>query len=195
MRVEPGPTLVTERLILRRWRPEDRAPFAEMNADPDVMEFFPSAMSPAQSDALADRADGLFDRYGYGLWAVEIPGAEPFAGFVGLSAYTEDEAVPLPFAPGVEVGWRLAAGTWGRGYAPEAATACLEFGFEHAGLDEIVSFTSVVNERSRRVMDKIGLHRDPADDFEHPRVALGSPLRPHVLYRLGRAEWAASRER
>jgi len=189
VRVEPGPTLVTERLILRRWRAEDRPPFTAMNANPVVMEFFPSTMSPEQSDALAERCDALFERYGYGLWAVEIPGSVPFAGFVGLSAFTRDEPVPLPFAPGVEVGWRLADGVWGQGYATEAAAACVEFGFTVVDLDEIVSFTSVVNERSRQVMRKIGLHRDPADDFEHPRVVAGHALRPHVLYRLRRDEW------
>jgi RimJ/RimL family protein N-acetyltransferase len=183
--VEPGPTIVTERLVLRRWRREDRAPFAEMNADPAVMEFFPKLMSRRESDALADRADALFDRFGYGLFAVEINGGDPFVGFVGLSPFTAAEPSPLPFAPGVEVGWRLARDVWGQGYAPEAAAACLEFAFD-AGLDEIVSFTSVLNERSQSVMRKIGMRRDPVDDFGHPRLAESDPLRPHVLYRTRR---------
>jgi RimJ/RimL family protein N-acetyltransferase len=185
VRVEPGPTVVTERLILRRWRPEDRQPFAEMNSDPAVMEFFPNSLSRGQSDDLARRADELFDRYGYGLFAVEIQGGESFVGFVGLSPFSADDPSPLPFAPGVEVGWRLAHGAWGKGYAPEAARACLELGFG-AGLEEIVSFTSVLNERSQSVMRKIGMHRDPGEDFDHPRVAPSDPLRPHVLYRLRR---------
>ena len=185
MRVEPGPTIFTDRLMLRRWRPEDRAPFAEMNADPTVMEFFPKLMSRAESDALAERADALFDTFGYGLFAIEAQGETAFAGFVGLSPFTAAEPAPLPFAPGVEVGWRLAHGVWGRGYAPEAAAACLKLGFA-AGLDEIVSFTSVINERSQSVMRKIGMRRDPADDFAHPRLAESDPLRPHVLYRIRR---------
>lgn len=191
MQVEPGPSIRTERLLLRRWHPEDRVPFARMNADPAVMEFFPQAMTPAESDALAERADKRFDQHGFGLFALEIPGVAPFAGFVGLSRFTTEEPSPFPFAPGVEVGWRLAYEFWGRGYAPEAARACLTFGFGEVGLEEIVSFTSVVNHRSRRVMEKIGMHRDPADDFEHPRVASG-PLRPHVLYRLLSHEHRAS---
>jgi ribosomal-protein-alanine N-acetyltransferase len=184
--VEPGPSIVTERLVLRRWRTEDRAPFAAMNADLAVMEFFPAPLSTAESDDLARRADALFDRVGYGLFAVEVLDGEPFIGFVGLSPFASADPSPLPFAPGVEVGWRLAHGAWGRGYAPEAAAACLEFGFTHAGLEEIVSFTSVLNERSQSVMRKLGMRRDPADDFDHPRIAETDPLRPHVLYRLRR---------
>jgi len=186
VRVEPGPTVVTERLLLRRWRTEDREPFAMMNADPAVMEFFPNLLSKDQSDALAQRADELFDRFGYGLFAVEVQGGEPFVGFVGLSPFTADDPSPLPFAPGVEVGWRLAHGVWGRGYAPEAASACLQLAFTRPGLDEIVSFTSVLNERSQSVMRKIGMHRDTADDFDHPRLADTDPLCPHVLYRVRR---------
>ena len=189
MRVEPGPTLITERLTLRRWRAEDRRPFAAMNSDPAVMEFLPGQLTAEQSDAFADRSDALFDQVGYGLWAVEVRGAEPFVGYVGLRPFSQDDPTALPFAPGVEIGWRLAYGVWGRGYAPEGARACLEFGFTHVGLEEIVSFTSVVNERSQRVMEKIGLHRDPADDFDHPRLTEDCPLFRHVLYRLRRDEW------
>ncbi len=187
MHVEPGPTLRTERLVLRRWQPEDRAHFAEMNADPAVMEFFPSMLTRSESDALAERFDAEFDVRGDGVFAVEVTGGEGFVGFVGLHAFTSEEPSPLPFAPGVEVGWRLAHAVWGRGYAPEAARACLSFGFDELHLDEIVSFTSVVNERSRQVMRKIGMRRDPADDFDHPRVPVGHLLRPHVLYRIGRS--------
>lgn len=183
MHVEPGPQIRTERLLLRRWHPEDRAPFAELNTDPVVMEFFPSPLTPAESDGFAERVDAEFDERGYGLFAVEDVSTASFVGFVGLHAFTLEETSPLPFAPGVEVGWRLAAGVWGRGYAPEAARACLAFGFDEIGLDEIVSFTSVVNERSQQVMRKIGMQQDPADDFDHPRVPEASPLRPHVLYR------------
>jgi ribosomal-protein-alanine N-acetyltransferase len=185
VRVEPGPILVTERLVLRRWRSDDLEPFAAINADPAVMEYFPNPLTRDQSDAFARRVDGIFDRFGYGLFAVEVRGGQPFVGFVGLSPFAASDPSPLPFAPGVEVGWRLAHGAWGNGYAPEAAAACLELGFD-AGLEEIVSFTSVLNERSQSVMRRIGMHRDPADDFDHPRLAESDPLRPHVLYRARR---------
>jgi RimJ/RimL family protein N-acetyltransferase len=161
-----------------------------MNSDPKVMEFFPSRLDRGQSDALAARADSLFDKHGFGLWAVEVKGGDSFIGFVGLSPFSVDEPQALPFAPGVEVGWRLAHQAWGHGYAPEAALAALTSGFEEAHLAEIVSFTSTINIRSQRVMEKIGLHRDPADDFQHPRVPEGSALRPHVLYRLTAAEFS-----
>ena len=186
VQIEPGPALRTERLLLRRLCPEDRAPFADLNADPAVMEFFPDSLTAAESDAFADRVDARFEANGFGLFAIEVLGGDPFVGFVGLNGFSEDEPSPLPFAPGVEIGWRLAHHVWGRGYAPEAARACLAFGLEDIGLEEKVSFTSVVNERSRQVMRKIGMHRDPEDDFDHPRVPEGSPLRSHVLYRIGR---------
>jgi RimJ/RimL family protein N-acetyltransferase len=183
--VEPSQTLTTERLVLRRWHSADRAPFAEMNADPHVMEFFPELLAREQSDALAERADSLFDAFGFGLFAVEVKNGAPFIGFVGLSPFSTDDPLPLPFAPGVEIGWRLARHAWGQGFATEAARACLQLGFE-AGLDEIVSFTSVLNARSQSVMRNIGMRHDPADDFAHPRLSEDDPLRPHVLYRARR---------
>jgi RimJ/RimL family protein N-acetyltransferase len=175
------PALRTERLIMRRWRDEDREPFAEMNADPRVMEHFPGRMTRSESDRLVDRIVAHFDEHGYGLWAVEVPGKVPFAGFVGLNV-TLFEA---PFTPAVEVGWRLAAGHWGHGYATEAAREAVRYGFDEAGLDEIVSFTVPANVRSRRVMERLGMTRDPAGDFDHPSL-VGSPLARHVLYRLRR---------
>ncbi|MGO9558102.1 MAG: GNAT family N-acetyltransferase [Acidimicrobiales bacterium] len=181
-----GPTLETERLLLRRWRQADRAPFAAMNSDPVVMEFFPAMLDPDRSDAFAARADSAFDADGYGLWAVEVKGGEPFIGFVGIHSLAAEE---FPFVAEAEVGWRLAASAWGRGFAPEGARAALGFGFDECGLGEIVSFTSVVNERSQRVMQKIGMYRDPVDDFDHPRVAEGHLLRPHVMYRLTAEQW------
>lgn len=177
-----APTLETERLRLRPWRDADRAPFAALNADPEVMEFFPHVLSRAESDAFADRAARELEERGFGLWAVELPGELPFVGFVGL-AIPRFEA---PFMPCVEVGWRLAREAWGRGIAPEAGRAALAFGFEQQGLDEIVSFTSEINRRSRRVMEKLGMGHDPAEDFDHPSVAMGHRLRRHVLYRLPR---------
>jgi len=169
--------LTTERLILRRWRPADWKPFAALNGDAHVMEYFSRVLSREESDALARRIDEPFDRHGFGLWAVEVPGVAAFAGFVGLSV----PRFAAHFTPCVEVGWRLAEEYWGRGYATEGARAALAFGFEELGLREIVSFTVPENLRSRRVMEKIGMAHDPADDFDHP----GVPGRKrHVLYRL-----------
>ena len=150
-----------------------------MNADPRVVEHLPKYTSAAQSDAFADRIEAHFAAHGFGLWALEVPGAQPFAGFVGLAVPTYE----AHFTPCVEIGWRLAAEGWGHGFATEAARAVLDLGFERLGLAEIVSFTVPANVRSRRVMEKIGLVRDPADDFEHPALPEGHPLRPHVLYR------------
>lgn len=182
-------TLRTERLRLRLWRDTDLVPFAAMNADPVVMALMPRTLSREESDALAARIRAQFDDRGFGLWAVEVPGVADFAGFVGLSV----PAFDAPFTPAVEIGWRIAREHQGRGYATEAARAVLARGFERIGLDEVVSFTVVANTASRRVMEKIGLHRDPADDFDHPGLPEGSPLRRHVLYRLRREEWRARR--
>src|SRR5215470_17360821 len=142
----------TERLVLRRWRDSDRAPFAALNADPRVMEFFPALLSRGESDAFVDRIEGHFGEHGFGLWAIEAPGLADFAGYVGLWTARFE----APFTPAVEIGWRLAAEHWGRGFAPEGARAALRFGFEDAGLAEIVSFTVPANTRSRRVMEKLG---------------------------------------
>jgi RimJ/RimL family protein N-acetyltransferase len=172
--------LLSERLRLRRWLPSDREPFAAMNADPRVMEYMPAVLLPSESDALAARIEAHFDRHGFGLWAVEIPGVAAFAGFIGLSI----PAFSAHFTPCVEIGWRLAAACWNRGYATEGARAALRFGFHHLGLDQIVSFTIPANLRSRRVMEKIGMHRDAADDFDRPDMPEGHPLRRHVLYRI-----------
>ena len=147
------------------------------------MEHFPATLSRAESDAFAERIRADMDERDFGLWAVEVPGITSFAGFTGL-------AVPrfeAHFAPCVEVGWRIAREHWGRGYAPEAARAALAHAFGVLGLDEIVSFTAVGNLRSRRVMEKLGMTHDPADDFEHPSLAPGHPLRRHVLYRIRRS--------
>jgi ribosomal-protein-alanine N-acetyltransferase len=176
--------LRTERLLLRRWRREDREPFAAMNADPRVMEFFPALLSRAESDARVDRIETHFEQHGFGLWAVEIAGVTPFAGFIGLSI----PSFEAHFTPCVEAGWRLAAEHWGRGYAPEGARAALAFGFDSLGLGQIVSYTATSNLRSRRVMEKIGMNHDPGSDFDHPLLPEGHPLRRHVFYRIGRPE-------
>jgi RimJ/RimL family protein N-acetyltransferase len=167
----------TERLLLRQWVQADRRPFAELNADARVMEHFRTVLTRTESDAFVDRIDSHFDRHGFGLWAVEVPGQIPFIGFVGLAVPPFD----APFTPCVEIGWRLVVDCWGRGYATEAARAALAFGFGPLALDEIVSFTVPENERSRRVMARLGMTHDPADDFNHPLL----PDRGrHVLYRL-----------
>ena len=178
-----GTELRTARRVLREWRDSDRAPFAALNADPAVMEFYPSTLTTAESDALVDRIVARFDE-GVCLWAVEVPGEAPFIGYVGLAPATFE----AHFTPTVEVGWRLAHEYWGRGYAPEAARAAMTDGFGRMALDEIVSFTSALNLRSRRVMEKLGMHCDAADDFDHPSVPEGNRLRRHVLYRLGRSD-------
>jgi RimJ/RimL family protein N-acetyltransferase len=175
----------TQRLILRQWRDTDLEPFAALNADPEVMRHFPAPLAPAESDALADWARAGLSQRGWGLWAVEVAGGASFIGFVGLAVPRFEAA----FTPAVEVGWRLAREHWGRGYATEGARAALAVAFERLNLDEIVSFTTVGNDRSRRVMERLGMTRDPRDDFEHPLLAACNPLRPHVLYRLTRAEW------
>jgi RimJ/RimL family protein N-acetyltransferase len=172
--------LMTQRLILRRWREYDRAPFAALNADPAVMEFMPEPLGRQASDELADRIERHFGRHGFGLFAAELRETGGFIGFIGLSVPGFD----APFMPAVEIGWRLAAAYWGKGLATEGAREALRFGFETIGLDEIVSFTVPANLRSRRVMEKIGMTRDARDDFDHPRMPSGHPLRRHVLYRL-----------
>jgi RimJ/RimL family protein N-acetyltransferase len=178
-------TLRTERLLLRPWEATDREPFAALNADPDVMEWFQGPLPVAQSDAFVDWIEQRFREQGWGYWAVAVVGSDPFIGFVGLSP--ADTTLGYP---SVEIGWRLAAAHWGRGYAPEAGREALRFGFDDLGLDEIVSFTSVGNAKSRRVMTKIGMTRAPEDDFDHPRVPAASPLVRHVLYRISAAAFA-----
>lgn len=181
MSADHGQALLTSRrLLLRPWRLEDRAPFASLNADPRVMEHFPSILTRMESDALADRIEAHFAQHGYGFWAVELPGVASFIGFIGL-------AVPrftAHFTPCVEIGWRLAIEHWGQGFAVEGAKAALTFGFQQLQLNEIVSFTVIANSRSRRVMEKLGMTHDPQDDFDHPLLPEGHPLRRHVLYRV-----------
>jgi RimJ/RimL family protein N-acetyltransferase len=172
----------TKRLCLRRWRSEDHAPFAALNADPRVMEHLPAPLSREESDARALRIEAHFDQHGFGLWAVEISGVVPFAGFIGLSIPQFD----APFTPCVEIGWRLAAEFWGQGYATEGARAAATFGFETLQLEEILSYTVPVNARSRRVMEKLGMTHQSSDDFDHPLLPAGHRLSRHVLHRLKR---------
>ena len=180
--------LDTERLLLRRWRAEDRGPFAALNADPEVMEHFPAPLTRAESDAFADTVEDRIERQGWGLWALQERATGRFLGFTGL-AYPGFDA---PFGPTVEIGWRLARDAWGRGFASEAARAATAFAFDELELDEIVAFTAVVNERSRAVMRRLGMHHDRADDFDHPLVS-DERLRRHVLYRLAARDFAHHR--
>jgi RimJ/RimL family protein N-acetyltransferase len=172
--------LAGARVVLRRWRDEDRAPFAAMNGDPRVMTFFKSPLTRAQSDAMIDFVDGQIDEKGVGLWAVEVPGVAPFIGFTGLAVLR----FAAHFTPCVEIGWRLAFDYWGKGYATASAQLALRYGFDVVNLDEIVSFTSTANRRSRAVMERLRMRHDPAEDFGHPEMPDDHPLRPHVLYRL-----------
>ncbi|HWX42410.1 MAG TPA: GNAT family N-acetyltransferase [Blastocatellia bacterium] len=172
--------LHTQRLILRPWRQSDREPFARMNADPAVMEFFPACLSRAESDQAVDWIEAHFRQHGFGILAVELRSEHAFIGFTGLSV----PRFEAHFTPCVEIGWRLAKAYWGKGLATEGARAAVEYGFETVGLDEIVSFTVPANVRSRAVMEKLGMTHDPSDDFDHPSLAEGHPLCRHVLYRL-----------
>lgn len=175
-----APVLATQRLRLRAWKESDLPAFAALNADPRVMEHFPSLLSRAESDERAAKIIEHFDRHGFGLWAVEVPGVTDFIGFVGLNVPTYE----AHFTPCVEIGWRLAFDHWHKGYATEGAKAAVSFAFDELQLGEIVSMTVPANRRSRTVMERLGMTHSPEDDFEHPVLPEGHPLRRHVLYRL-----------
>lgn len=175
----PGLEIRTDRLLLRQWRDADLLQLCSMNGDPKVMEFVGPVLSEDQSKAMMERSRQSWNERGYGRFAVEVPGVADVIGFVGL-AVTRFES---HFTPATEIGWRLSSDFWGYGYATEGAMAVKEFAVDELGLTEIVSFTAATNLRSRRVMEKIGLKRDPADDFDHPNFSAGHPLRPCVLYR------------
>ena len=172
-------------MILRPWQESDLEPFAQLNADPRVMEYFPFVLSCKESDDLARRIIVKLEEQGWGLWAASVPDVADFIGFIGLAK----PSFEAHFTPAVEVGWRLAFDHWGKGYATEGAKAALAYGFDTINLPEIVSFTAVQNMRSRRIMEKIGMHHDPKDDFEHPKLLEQHPLRTHVLYRLSKTDW------
>jgi RimJ/RimL family protein N-acetyltransferase len=182
-RVDADVDIATERLLLRRWRDADREPWAELNGDPEVMRHFPSTLSRGESDAAIDRYREHFAEHGYGLWVVERRDDGTFLGFVGLNTVTFDEH----FTPALEIGWRLARHAWGHGFATEAARAVVDQA-RSLGIEELVSFTVPANEPSWRVMERIGMTHDEADDFDHPRVPAGDPLERHVLYRLRLAD-------
>lgn len=171
--------ITTERLILRRWKPSDLVPFATMNEDTRVMEFYPKTLNLAETEAMIATIEQRIERDGFGLWAAELKHTTQLIGFIGLNV----PGYSFPFSPCVEIGWRLAFDHWGNGYAQEGARAAMAFGFDTFGLKEIVSFTTVGNLRSRHVMERIGMTYDPKDDFEHPNLPEHHPLRKHVLYR------------
>ncbi len=181
-------TLKTNRLILRPWKETDLEPFAKLNADPRVMEYFPSILNPKESKDLAEHISSELEEQGWGLWAVSVPDIADFIGFIGLAK----PSFEAHFTPAVEIGWRLASDQWGKGYATEGAKAALAYGFEALNLQEIVSFTATQNMRSRRIMEKIGMSYNPKDDFDHPKLPEDHPLKRHVLYRMTEQEWRQS---
>ena len=183
-------TLTTGRLTLRPWLDADRAAFAAMSADPEVMRYLTALPTRADSDAWIDRQRAQQAANGFCFWAVELTQSSEFVGAVGLARIGYE----AHFTPAVEIGWRLARPFWGCGYAPEAAAAALQFGFTQAGLTEIVANACMPNAASQSVMRKLGMARDPADDFDHPRLPTDSPLLRHVLYRLPREAWLARAE-
>lgn len=174
--------LTTDRLILRQWQADDRTPFAEMNADPEVMRFFDKVRTRTESDATVDRLEDHINQHGFGFWAAELQETGEFVGFIGIESTSPD----LSFSPAVEIGWRIDKRLWGKGLAPEGARVCLVYAFSKLQLDEVVSFTADSNTPSMRVMEKIGMKRDKSADFEHPAIQAGHPIRPHVFYRIGR---------
>jgi len=169
-------SIQTERLLMRRWRDADREPFAVLSADPETMRYFPATLDRAASDAMVDVIESRFELQGYGLWALEVIATGDFIGFTGLNPKPDG----LPGSARVEIGWRLARHSWHQGYATEAAKAALDVAFNGVGLAEICSFTSVINEPSQAVMRRIGMTEHTR--FDHPRIPVGDPLRPHVLY-------------
>lgn len=194
------PEIRTERTLLRPWCAEDLVPFAALNADPRVTEFFPGPIGREESDRFAASIAQHFATRGFGGWALEIPGRTAFAGFVGLviedPTPVQPDRRPKPtYANCAEIGWRIAAEHWGHGYASEAAAAALAHGFQHLRFDRIIACTVPANQRSRRVMEKLGMVRDPAADFDHPRVPAGHRLMAHVLYRIERDAWSVRRVR
>jgi ribosomal-protein-alanine N-acetyltransferase len=176
--------LKTQRLLLRQWQPSDLLPFQQMNADADVMQYFPKTLNKKESDELVDKAKALIEKNGWGFWALEVIETREFIGFTGLHSPSDE----LPFSPCIEVGWRLTKTHWKQGYATEAATAALDFAFQYLSVDNIVSFTTVGNKASRGVMNKLGME-NTQQNFMHPAIPEHHPLREHVLYKLTKKQW------
>jgi RimJ/RimL family protein N-acetyltransferase len=180
--------LKTKRLILRNWKAPDREPFARINADPRVMEYLGEPLSRKQSDEVVDRIEAHFQTHGFGLCAAESAASAEFIGFIGLAM----PAFEAAFTPCVEIGWRLAPEYWTQGLATEGAREMARYAFEDLKLQELVSITAVGNKRSRRVMEKLGMTRNPSDDFDHPKLSTAHPLHRHVLYRMTFEAWRNS---
>ncbi|UVE18428.1 GNAT family N-acetyltransferase [Pseudomonas sp. LS44] len=181
--------LETPRLYLRRWQAADLEPMAALCADAEVMRYFPAPLSRAETEALLARIHAHFAEHGFGPWALQRKDSGALIGFTGLGRVN----FAAPFTPAVEIGWRLARAHWRQGFASEAARAALQCAFERLELAQVVSFTTLSNLPSQGVMQALGMRRDAADDFDHPGLAAGDPLRRHVLYRLDRADWQAPR--
>jgi RimJ/RimL family protein N-acetyltransferase len=184
----PFAEILTDRLIMRRWRPSDIEPYAALNADPEVMRYFPSTLTRAETEEHIARIEARFESHGAGLWALEVAETGQLIGFTGLAAMRDG----VPGAGGTEVGWRLARSAWHQGYASEAARAALRVGFNGLGLDEIWSITAVLNEPSQAVMRRIGMTE--YGPFEHPALPVGHELRPHVAYHLSREAYEAAQD-
>jgi RimJ/RimL family protein N-acetyltransferase len=174
----------TTHLVLRSWKEGDKEPFARMNADPHVMEFMPNRLTAAECNSWVDWIKDHFARHGFGLYAAELKSDGRFIGFIGVQV----PSFQAHFTPCVEIGWRLAADCWGKGLATEGASAVGRHAFDVLRLASLVSFTVPANIRSRRVMEKLGMNRNPTEDFDHPKLPEGHPFRRHVLYRLARAD-------
>lgn len=177
--------IYTDRLILRPWCESDFKVYAKINADPRVREYFSTLLTEEESNQQIRHFMVRIEESGWGIWAVSVPGVSEFIGFIGL----EQIDFTAHFTPAIEIGWRLAYEFWGQGYATEGAIAALKYGFETLKLDEIVAIATKENYRSRHVMEKIKMHHDPKEDFDHPKISEGNKLRRHVLYRLKHQEW------
>ena len=177
-------TIETERLYLRQWRASDFAPFAEMNANPEVMEYFPKLLTTSMSNTIAKKCQSLINDNGWGFWAVSLKETDIFIGMVGLNNANAD----MPFSPAVEIAWRLDNDYWGQGYATEAARASLDFAFVELEIEEVVAFTAVINKRSQLVMDRLGM-TNTQEDFFHPMLESNHRLAEHVLYKITRQQW------
>ncbi len=177
-------TIETERLYLRQWQASDFAPFAKMNANPKVMEYFPKLLTTSMSNAIAKKCQSLINDNGWGFWAVNLKETDTFIGMVGLNNANAD----MPFSPAVEIAWRLDNDYWGLGYATEAARASLNFAFVELGIEEVVSFTAVINKRSQLVMERLSM-TNTQEDFFHPMLESNHRLAEHVLYKITRQQW------
>lgn len=183
------PSLLGPRLLLRPWRADDVEPFVALNADPEVMRHYPAPLSRDESLATLDRLRAHFESHGFGLWAVELAAQPGLLGFVGIMRPSFTAHFTSPAQPCIELVWRLQRSAWGHGYASEGARLSAAHAFTVLGVDEVVAMTVPANTRSRAVMQRLGMQRKPEDDFEHPRLPEGHPLRRHVLYRLSRQAW------